>query len=150
MVIAIAVEAVVKLVALLAVGVYVTWGLADGPSDTLARIAASPIGEWRMEPARWAVLTFLSGAAFLCLPRMFQVLVVENADERHLATAGWAFPLYLMMISLFVVPIAVMGLERMPAGPNPDLYVLTLPLSEGREGLALPAFLGGFPPPPRW
>ncbi len=143
-VIAIAVEAVVKLVALLAVGVYVTWGLADGPSDTLARIAASPIAEWRMEPARWAVLTFLSGAAFLCLPRMFQVLVVENADERHLATAGWAFPLYLLMISLFVVPIAVAGLAVAPAGSNPDLYVLTVPLSQGREGLAMLSFLGGF------
>ncbi len=143
-VMAIAVEAVVKLVALLAVGVFVVWGLADGPGDVLARIDASPIAEWEQDPARWTGLIFCSAAAVICLPRMFQVLVVENADEAHLATASWAFPLYLFAMSLFVVPIAVMGLERMPAGANPDMFVLTLPLAEGQEGLAVLAFLGGF------
>ncbi|SIN83227.1 ATP-binding protein [Vannielia litorea] len=140
---AIAVEAVVKLIALLAVGIFVVWGLAGGVGDMLARIDASPMAEWPLHPSRWAGLTFLSAAAIFCLPRMFQVLVVENSDEAHLATASWAFPLYLMLMSLFVVPIAVMGLERMPAGSNPDLFVLTLPLSEGRGGLAVLAFLGG-------
>ena len=143
-VMAIAVEAVVKLLALLAVGVFVVWGLANGPADIVARIHASPLAEWELQPSRWVGLTALSAAAVICLPRMFQVLVVENADERHLATASWAFPLYLLLMSLFVVPIAVVGLERMPAGANPDLFVLTLPLSEGRGGLALLAFLGGF------
>ena len=141
---AIAVEAVVKLVALLAVGVFVVWGLADGPADIIARIDASPIADWNLQPSRWTGLIFVSGAAVICLPRMFQVLVVENVDERHLATASWAFPLYLMLMSLFVVPIAVIGLERMPAGANPDMFVLTLPLAEGRGGLAMLAFLGGF------
>ena len=75
---------------------------------------------------------------------MFQVLVVENADERHLFTASWAFPLYLMLISLFVVPIAVVGLDLLPATANPDLFVLTLPLSQGQDGLAIFSFLGGF------
>ncbi|MBS8226390.1 ATP-binding protein, partial [Vannielia litorea] len=119
------------------------WGMAGGVGDMLARIDASPMAEWPLHPSRWAGLIFLSAAAILCLPRMFQVLVVENADEAHLATASWAFPLYLMLMSLFVVPIAVMGLERLPAGSNPDLFVLTLPLSEGRGGLAMLAFLGG-------
>ena len=141
---AIAVEAVVKLVALLAVGVFVVWGLADGPADIIARIDASPIADWNLQPSRWVGLIFVAGAAVICLPRMFQVLVVENVDERHLATASWAFPLYLMGMSLFVVPIAVMGLERMPEGANPDMFVLTLPLAEGRGGLAMLAFLGGF------
>ncbi|MBY6046683.1 ATP-binding protein [Vannielia litorea] len=140
---AIAVEAVVKLVALLAVGIFVVWGLAGGVGDMLARIDASSMADWPLVPSRWAGLTFLSAAAILCLPRMFQVLVVENSDEAHLATASWAFPLYLLLMSLFVVPIAVMGLERLPAGSNPDLFVLTLPLSEGRGGLAMLAFLGG-------
>ncbi|MEL6609388.1 MAG: ATP-binding protein [Pseudomonadota bacterium] len=143
-VMAIAVEAVVKLAALIAVGVFVVWYLADGPRDILARIDASPIANWQVEQGRWIGLTFLSAAAFLCLPRMFQVLVVENADERHLATASWAFPLYLLAMSLFVVPIAVMGLELMPRTANPDLFVLTLPLSEGKGGLAMLSFLGGF------
>ncbi|MDP5327054.1 MAG: sodium:solute symporter, partial [Paracoccaceae bacterium] len=70
--------------------------------------------------------------------------VVENANERNLATASWAFPLYLLVMSLFVVPIAVMGLKLSPQGANPDLFVLTLPLSQGQNGLAMLSFLGGF------
>lgn len=141
---AIAVEAVVKLVALLAVGVFVVWLVADGPADMVERIGASAIGHWDLVPSRWAGLTFLSAAAVLTLPRMFQVVVVENSDERFLPTASWAFPLYLMAMSLFVVPIAVVGLQVMPEGANPDLFVLTLPLSQGHGGLAMLAFLGGF------
>lgn len=143
-VMAIAVEAVVKLVALLAVGVFVVWGVNGGLGPALARIenaelvAGNPFGD------RWLAILFLSASAILALPRMFQVMVVENADERHLATASWAFPLYLLLISLFVLPIAATGLALLPAGSNPDLYVLTLPLSLGREDLALFAFLGGF------
>jgi len=141
---AIAVEAIVKLIALVSVGVFVVWGVAGGIGDTLGRIQASPIAQWQVNGGRWVGLTFLSAAAFLTLPRMFQVLVVENSDERHLATASWAFPLYLFLMSLFVVPIAVMGLAELPIGANPDLFVLTLPLQFNREGLALLAFLGGF------
>ncbi len=141
---AVAVEAVVKLVALLAVGVFVVWGLAGGVGETLTRIDASRIGTWQVDGSRWMALTFLSAAAFVTLPRMFQVMVVENDDERHLRTAAWAFPLYMLLISLFVVPIAVVGLDLMPAGSNPDMFVLTLPLSQGREGLAMLSFLGGF------
>ncbi|MEQ6204309.1 ATP-binding protein [Sulfitobacter sp. HNIBRBA2951] len=143
-VIAVAVEAVVKLIALLAVGIFVVWGLAGGMSETFARIDASPIGTWQAGGGRWSALIVLSAAAFVCLPRMFQVMVVENEDERHLQIASWAFPLYLLAISLFVIPIAVVGLELMPAGSNPDLFVLTLPLSQGENGLAMLAFLGGF------
>ncbi|MBI1416500.1 MAG: sodium:solute symporter [Limimaricola sp.] len=143
-VMAIAFEAVVKLFALLAVGVFVVWGVAGGPGDMVKMIDASPIALWDQNGARWAGLTFLSGAALLCLPRMFQVLVVENADESHLATASWAFPLYLLAMSLFVVPIAVAGLALLPPGSNPDLFVLTVPLSQGQGGLAILSFLGGF------
>ncbi|MEO1397784.1 MAG: sodium:solute symporter, partial [Pseudomonadota bacterium] len=142
-VMAIAVEAVVKLVALVSVGIFVVWGLADGPLDILDRIDSSPISQWEVDPGRWAGLIFASAAAILCLPRMFQVMVVENVDEAHLATASWAFPLYLFAMSLFVVPVAVIGLEITP-GANPDLFVLTLPLNAGQDGLAMLAFLGGF------
>lgn len=141
---AIAVEAVVKLVALVAVGLFVVWGLAGGVADTIARIDASDIADWNLHPGRWAGLIFASAAAVICLPRMFQVMVVENSDERHLFTAAWAFPLYLFAMSLFIVPIAVIGLERMPAGANPDMFMLTLPLAEGQGALAMLAFLGGF------
>lgn len=143
-VVAIAFEAIVKLVALLAIGCFVVWGVSSGPTEMLSRIEASKIADWQLVPGRWITLTFLSGAALLCLPRMFQVLVVENAGERQLATASWAFPLYLFLISLFVVPIAVVGLEEFGSTKNPDLFVLTLPLAHGRGGLATLAFLGGF------
>lgn len=141
---AVALEAVVKLVALLAVGIFVVWGLAGGVPQVLDRIDASEIGQWQTHGARWITITFLAAAAFVCLPRMFQVMVVENDDERHLQIAGWAFPLYLAAMSLFVVPIAVVGLELLPEGSNPDLFVLTIPLQEGRDGLAALSFLGGF------
>ncbi|MCU9839344.1 ATP-binding protein [Ruegeria sp. WL0004] len=141
---AVAIEAVVKLIALLAVGVFVVWGIAGGVFDTLQRIDASEIGVWQVDHGRWATITFLAAAAFVCLPRMFQVMVVENDDERHLRTAAWAFPLYLMLMSLFVVPIAVVGLEILPEGSNPDLFVLTVPLAQGQEMLAMLSFLGGF------
>ncbi|MGH1330600.1 MAG: ATP-binding protein [Paracoccaceae bacterium] len=141
---AIALEAIVKLVALLAVGVFVVWGIASGPGDIMARIEASDMAIWDIQGGRWVALTFLSGVAFLTLPRMFQVLVVENADERHLFTASWAFPLYLFGMSLFVLPIAIVGLSVMPSGTNPDMFVLTLPLAFDRQALAMLAFLGGF------
>ena len=141
---AIAVEAVVKLVALLAVGSFVVWGIAGGVAEVIARIDAADLAAWQVAPGRWTGITVLSAAAVICLPRMFQVMVVENEDEGHLARASWAFPLYLMLMSLFIVPIAVVGLERMPVGANPDMFVLTLPLAEGKGSLAMLAFLGGF------
>ncbi|MEM9394415.1 MAG: ATP-binding protein [Pseudomonadota bacterium] len=143
-VMAIAVEAIVKLVALLAVGAFVVWGMAGGIGPMLDRIDQSPVTAWDVEGSRWVGLIFVSAAAVITLPRMFQVLVVENADEAHLSTASWAFPGYLLLMSLFVIPIAVMGLESMPAGSNPDLFVVTLPLSQDQNALAALAFLGGF------
>ncbi|RJL06155.1 ATP-binding protein [Paracoccus siganidrum] len=146
---AIALEAVVKLLAFLALGVFVVWGLADGPADIIARIAraaqdpANAEG-WQLRPDRWTALNIVSAAAILTLPRMFQVMVIEAADEDRLRMAGWAFPAYLFAMSLFVLPIAVMGHELMPADANPDLYVLTLPDAAGQDMLALLVFLGGF------
>ncbi len=143
-VMAIAVEALVKLFALLAVGAFVVWGIAGGIGETLSRIDASRLAEIPINEGRWTAITFLSAAAFICLPRMFQVLVVENENETHLRTASWAFPTYVLLMSLFVVPIAVIGLETLPEGANPDLFVLSLPLHFGNEGLAILSFLGGF------
>lgn len=141
---AVALEAIVKLVALLAVGIFVVWGISGGIEPMMARLDASEIGEWQINKDRWITITFLAAAAFVCLPRMFQVMVVENDDERHLQTAAWAFPLYLLLMSLFVVPIAVVGLDLLPKGSNPDLFVVTVPMSQGQNGLAMLSFLGGF------
>jgi Na+/proline symporter/nitrogen-specific signal transduction histidine kinase len=141
---AIALEAIVKLVALLAVGIFVVWFVADGPREILKNAEMMMPETTGVFTPRWVTLTFLSATAIICLPRMFQVVVVENDAENHLATASWAFPLYLFLMCLFVVPIAVTGLEVLPEGSNPDLFVLTVPLAFGQEGLAALAFLGGF------
>ena len=142
---AIAVEAVVKLVALLAVGLFVVFGVAGGVGAVFEGVDTEVIyGAGNVFDGRWVALTFLSATAIICLPRQFQVTVVENVDERHLSTASWLFPLYLFGMCLFVMPIAVAGLKFLPEGSNPDLYVLTLPLSLERQDLALLAFLGGF------
>ncbi len=141
---AIAVEAVVKLVALLSVGIFVVWGVADGPNDIFARMDPELIKGGQIFTPRWVTLMFLSSTAIICLPRMFQVVVVENAQEKHLATASWAFPLYLFLMSLFVLPIAIAGQSVLPPGSNPDLFVMTVPLAQEQTGLAALAFLGGF------
>lgn len=141
---AIALEAAIKLIALLAVGIFVVWGVSDGPANTLALMEQRIPQDNALFSPRWVTLTFLSGSAIICLPRMFQVVVVENTAERHLATASWAFPLYLFLMCIFVLPIAATGLHILPEGSNPDLFVLTIPLAENRGGLAALAFLGGF------
>ena len=141
---AIAVEAVVKLVALFVIGLFVV-STAGGVGEIFSDVPNELIygGEEIFGP-RWVTLTFLSATAIICLPRQFQVTVVENVDERHLATASWLFPAYLFGMCLFIVPIAIYGLKTMPVDANPDLYVMTLPLTQGRSDLALLAFIGGF------
>ncbi len=142
---AIAFEAVVKLCALLAVGIFVVY-VGGGFEAIFSRAEAAGIDVYSTGAFgdRWIALNVLAASAVICLPRQFQITVVENSDENHLRTAGWAFPAYLLLMSLFTLPIALFGLTSMPAGSNPDMFVLTLPLSAGQEGLALFAFIGGF------
>lgn len=141
---AIAVEALVKLIALIAVGLLAIFVVADGPTDVFSQIAERLPEHEDTYGARWVGLTLLSGIAIICLPRQFQVTMVENAREDHLLTAAWLFPLYLLLMSLFVLPIAVVGTNLLPATANPDLFVLTIPLAAGQDSIALLAFLGGF------
>jgi len=141
---AIAVEAIVKLIAFIAVGIFVVWGVSGGLSDTFALMEQELAQHDKIFTPRWITLTFLSASAIICLPRMFQVIVVENSAERHLATASWAFPLYLLLMCVFVLPIAATGLNILPEGANPDLFVLSIPLAENQSSLAALAFLGGF------
>jgi signal transduction histidine kinase len=141
---AIAVEAIVKLAALLTVGLWVVFGLAGTPAEAFRNAPVNLLNAESTFGSRWVALCFLAGAAVVCLPRQFQVTVVENSSERQLRTASWLFPFYLFLICIFVVPIAVAGLRLLPAGSDPDLYVLTLPLISDRDWIALLAFLGGF------
>ncbi len=141
---AIALEAVVKLVALLAVGLLAVFGVAGGPEAVFALASPEMLHAHDAFGPRWATVTFLAAAAVICLPRQFQVTVVENVDESHLRTAAWLFPLYLFLLSLFVLPIAIAGLNYLPAGADPDMFVLTLPIWASRHDIALLSFLGGF------
>ena len=152
MVTAIAFESLVKLLAFLAVGIFVTWGLFAGPGDLFARAQAMPdlarlltLGQGQPFPyAQWFALTLLSMLSVVFLPRQFQVMVVENVDERHLKRAAWVFPAYLLAINVFVLPIALGGLLYFGGrSVNADTFVLSLPLAAGQPALALAAFIGG-------
>src|SRR5690349_17250020 len=151
MVAAIAFESLFKLVAFLAVGAWVSWSLYNGFGDIFARAAAQPELEPMLSPlagiggsyASWAWLTVLSMLAIMFLPRQFQVAVIENKDESHLKKAIWLFPLYMLAINIFVLPIAFGGLLHFPSGADADAFVLTLPMSQKQELLALVVFIGG-------
>lgn len=152
MVAAIAFESLVKLMAFMAVGAFVVWGLFDGWQDLFAQVAESDtlrpltlFAQGQTFPyAQWFGLTLLAMLSVIFLPRQFQVMVVENVDERHLKRAVWVFPLYLLLINVFVLPIALGGLLHFGSGAmNPETFVLSLPLSQGFEVLALFAFVGG-------
>ncbi len=148
MVLAVAAESAVKLLAFIAVGLYVVFGMFDGPGALLAAASAdeaiAAVYSTSALGAPFIVHTMLALLAILCLPRQFHVMVVENSGPGDMAAARWVFPAYLAMFTLFVAPIAVAGMLTPDAGADADLFVLTLPLSQGREGLALLAFVGGF------
>jgi Na+/proline symporter/signal transduction histidine kinase/CheY-like chemotaxis protein len=147
MMLAIAFESVVKLLALLTVGPFVLFVLFDGPSDLWARLGDQPALASQVtregSPLTWIVTSLLSAMAFLCLPRQFHVAVVEHGHPASLRTARWLFPSYLLLINLFVVPIAAAGLLLLGQRASPDLYVLQLPLSHGESWLSAFVFIGG-------
>ncbi|MDP3538879.1 MAG: sensor histidine kinase [Azonexus sp.] len=149
MVAAVAFESVVKLVAFMAVGLFVTYGMFGGFSDLFQRAAESPelARLLQLDSSRagtWTAMILLSGLAIIFLPRQFQIIVVENVDESHLKRAVWLFPLYLLLINIFVLPLALGGLLHFQGqNLNPDTFVLTLPMARGAEALALLVFIGG-------
>jgi hypothetical protein len=151
MVAAIAFESLIKLVAFIAVGLFVTFGIYDGFADIFRRAAevnkldalTSRVGSSNTYVS-WFSLTLLSMLAIVFLPRQFQITVVENVNENHLRKALWLFPLYLLLINIFVLPIAFGGLLHFPDGSvDADTFVLTLPMAEQHEALALFVFIGG-------
>ncbi|MFT6591388.1 MAG: Na+/proline symporter [Rhodoferax sp.] len=147
---AIAFESVVKLMAFLAVGRFVVYDLFDGFTDLFARARANSAvdSQLRLEQGGGLLL-----GAVVCvdsvvdvfgyfLPRQFQIMVVENVSESHLRRAVWVFPLHLLLINLFVLPIALGGLLYFgPGQMNADNFVLSLPLAAGQHALALFAFI---------
>ena len=152
MVAAIAFESVVKLLAFLAVGFYVTFWLYDGFGDLYARARQHPDlasllvfdGTGRIGYGGWFAHVLLAMLSVIFLPRQFQIAVVENVNEQHLRRAAWVFPAYLLAINIFVIPIALGGLLHFGKGTvDPDTFVLTLPLAHDNAALALFVFIGG-------
>ena len=148
---AIALESVVKLVAFLVIGLFVTYGLYNGFEDLFSRAMQHPhirkMFTMEQGPGTytdWEAYVFLSMLAIFLLPRQFQVAVIENSNEDHLKKAIWLFPLYLLAINLFVLPVAIAGmLEFSGRSVDADTFVLQLPLAHHQSKLALLVFIGG-------
>lgn len=148
MILAVAFESVVKLVAMVAVGLWAIYSLYDTPGDVV-RIAREtdpnhPLFNSSFISVSFMLQTLLAGIAILCLPRQFQVGVIENESTGHIQSARWMFPLYLALMLLFVAPLALSGhLFMKDLGFSPDSYVVSLPLTMGADALAMFAFIGG-------
>ena len=145
---AIATESIVKLAAFLAVGLFVTYAMFDGPADLFSRALSRPdTAAVLTTPPTFSTviaMTLLSFVAVILLPRQFHVTVVENHSEAEVKRAAWLFPLYLVLINLFVVPIALAGLLTFPSsGADSDMFVLALPLSVNASFFTIAAFIGG-------
>lgn len=152
LVVAVAFESLVKLIAFIAVGVFVTFGMFDGFGDIYQRfLELFPerkdlflLGTVQTPYTKWFTLIVLSMMAVMFLPRQFHIMVTENSDEQHIRQAMWRFPAYLFLMNLFVLPIALGGLITNGGDVSQaDYFVLTLPLSAGHPWLAMLVFIGG-------
>ncbi|MCC6279576.1 MAG: GHKL domain-containing protein [Saprospiraceae bacterium] len=148
---AVAFESIIKLVTFTAVGLFVTFGIYNGFGDIFTQATYRPdtakmltFESSGVTSFSWNVLMMLSLFAIILLPRQFHISVVENTSPRHIPKAMWVFPLYLLLINIFVLPIALAGKMMFDSGIHPDTYVLSLPLAKGAAWLALAAFIGGF------
>ncbi|WP_313130364.1 hybrid sensor histidine kinase/response regulator [Stutzerimonas nitrititolerans] len=147
MVLAIAFESLIKLLAFIAVGLFVTFGLYNGFGDLFNQAHDSAeLSDYWAETINWPAMlvqTTVAMMAIVCLPRQFHVTVVENIDPRDFRLARWVFPLYLLLAALFVVPIALAGQMLLPDGIGSDSFVISVPLAESHPALAMLAFIGG-------
>lgn len=143
-------ECLVKLVALVVVGIFIlraVFGDMSSLMETLSHEEMLYLTEFR-QPSHsglmWTTLIVLGFAAVQFLPRQFHVSVVESSDQRHIKTAMWMFPLYLVVINLFVIPIAAAGLKLGLPLASADFFVLKVPQYLGHDMMTLLAFIGGF------
>lgn len=144
---AIAFESLVKLMAFVAVGLFVLYGVYNGPIHLWQTAKAAPqLEEFWNTSINWPhmlIQTCVAMMAVYTLPRQFHVTVVENNVTADLKFARWIFPLYLLIVAAFIVPLALAGQLRLPSDVVPDSFVISLPLAEGYPLLAILAFIGG-------
>jgi Na+/proline symporter/PAS domain-containing protein len=144
---AIATESIVKLVAFITVGAFVTFWMF-GPVELFERAMKTPEAMRAINDTpsvgNFFTMVLLSFCAIMLLPRQFHVSVVENSSDAEVSRARWLFPLYLVAINLFVIPIALAGLVTFPFGAvDSDMYVLALPIEAGSTFLSMAVFIGG-------
>src|SRR6201999_1232378 len=144
---AVATESIVKLVAFIAVGAFVTFWMF-GPVELFERAMKTPeavrVIDYVPSIGNFLTMVLLSFCAIMLLPRQFHVSVVESSTDAEVGRARWLFPLYLIAINLFVIPIAIAGLVTFPFGAvDSDMYVLALPMKGGAHWLSLAVFIGG-------
>ena len=149
MVVALAIDSIVKLISFLAVGVFVTYYMFGGLGDIFTRFAESSASKSITSGntnyyLTWLTNVLLTMSAFLFLPYQFHLAVVENFHEKHLRTMMWLFPLCMLLMDFFVLPIAMGGLLKGYLVAHADTFVLMLPLNTGHIWLSLLVFLGGF------
>ncbi|MCW8884974.1 MAG: ATP-binding protein [Motiliproteus sp.] len=147
---ALAVECFVKLLAFLSVGIFVTYGLFNGFGDLLGalpeieRQQLTQVGDDQYQSyVRWMTVLLLSMAGILFLPRQFHTAVIENSNEEHIRTAIWLVPAYLLLISLFVVPLAAAGKVQGLPPQLAEFFVLLLPMQADQHFLSMLVFIGG-------
>ncbi len=143
---AIAFESIFKLFAFAVIGFFVLYGLFDGIGDLLDRASEARLVQTNLEESgKYAFLAslVLGITSMFCLPRQFHVLVVENVHKNDVNTSRWLFPLYLVLMGMFIWPIAMAGLTFMPQGASAEYFPLTLPLATDHPGIALIVYLGG-------
>ena len=147
MMIAIAVESLVKLAAFLLVGLFCVFELFDGFKDLFDQARAAPqvANVFHTDFSQAGLITqfVLASLAIICLPRQFHVTFVEAPEARSQTIARWVFPLYLLGFTLFVIPIAAAGLLKFGTLAPADAFVLLLPMAFNNDPLAALAFLGG-------
>ncbi len=143
MILAVAFESFVKLFAFVLVGMVVTFGLFDGPMDILQQARSQQVApSMVLDLADIGPEVLISMAAFVCLPRIFHVMVVEVEQTEHVDRARWMLPLYLILFSCFVIPLALAGRVMLGDAVAADTYVINLPLAIGADWLAVIALLG--------
>ncbi len=146
LVVAIAFESVVKLLALLSVGAFAVFGVFDGFGDMNRWIAEHPEALQALQrPVRdapWGTLLLLSFSAAFLLPRQFHVAFAESPGPRALRVSSWGFPAYLLLLNLPIVPILLAGTALKPDA-NPEYYVLGITLAGTSNALSGLAFVGG-------
>jgi len=141
---AIAFESALKLLAFVGVGVFVVWAVYTNPAEVLARGAESAqVANGPSLSINFMAQSMLALLVFMCLPRQFHVTVIENQNQGDLNKARFIFIAYLLIFTLFVIPVALAGGDFLVDSGRPDLYVLQLPLHYQQNTLAMLVFLGG-------